>query len=538
METLGLRSATALAGCLREGEVSSRELVEHYLERITTYDRGLGAVVTLDAERARQEADAADRRRARGEPLGVLDGLPITVKDQFATANMRTTYGWGPNRDFVPKSDATAVARLRDAGVIILGKTNLPALAGDVQSYNGIFGTTNNPWDLTRTPGGSSGGSAVAMSVGLSAMELGSDLAGSIRIPAAYCGVYGHKPSFGVVPFSYDPDARPGMRVEFCDMATAGPLARSAEDLDLALGVLIGAGRRRSPAWRLELPPPRGSLKAYRVAAWLDDPACPTDPEVLASLQAMVDELRGAGVEVDEHARPSISMKEAFRNFQKLMYGAIPFSLPYARWWPTRIPWLVTPPVPGDNQVSRVLRFGAQSHRDWILAHEQREGYRDEWASFFERYDVLLCPVSPVTAIAHNQHFGGAIVLRTMRASGARRRYIDQMMWPGLIGQAYLPATVAPIGLSERGLPVGVQIVGSYLEDCATIDFARRLADVCGGFQVPPGYDRDPSGLEAASLKGRLDVDDGTSSLAPTSALSVKGIPVPDPAGQASPLGN
>lgn len=498
VDTLGLRSATALAGFLREGEISSRELVEHYLDRIATYDRGLGAVVTLDAERARQEADAADRLRARGEPLGALEGLPITVKDQFATAGMRTTYGWRPNRDFVPKSDATAVARLRAAGAIILGKTNLPALAGDVQTYNAIFATTKNPWDLTRTPGGSSGGSAVAMSVGLSALELGSDLAGSIRIPAAYCGVYGHKPSFGVVPFSYDPSARLGERVEFCDMATAGPLARSAEDLELVLGVLAGPGRRRSAAWRLELPRPRpASLKAYRVAAWLDDPACPTDPEVLASLQAMVDGLRGAGVAVDEHARPSISMQQAFRNFQKLMYGAIPFSLPYARWWPTRIPWLVTPPVPGDNQVSRVLRYGALSHRDWILAHEQREEYREEWASFFEHYDVLLCPVSPVTAIAHNHRFGGAIVLRTMRGSGARRRYVDQMMWPGLIGQCYLPATVAPIGVSARGLPVGVQIVGPYLEDRTTIDFAGRLTDVCGGFHVPPGYDHDPPHPEA-----------------------------------------
>lgn len=494
MDTLGLRSATSLATALRTGELSSRDLVEHYLQRISSFDRGLRSVITVDGPRARQEADAADRRRAGGEPLGALHGLPLTVKDQFSTAGMRTTYGWRPNRDFVPDRDATAVGRLRAAGAIILGKTNLPALAGDVQTYNAVFGTTNNPWDHTRTPGGSSGGSAVAMSVGLSALELGSDLAGSIRIPAAYCGVYGHKPSFGAVPFSYDPSARPGWRVEFCDMATAGPLARSADDLELAMGVLAEPEPRGPAAWRRELPPPRHrSFNTYRVAAWLDDPACPTDPEVLASLQAMVEALTRAGVAVDQRARPSIPMTQAFRNFQKLMYGAIPHSLPYARWWPARMPWLFTPPVPGDSQVARALRYGAQSHRDWILAHEQREEYRKEWASFFERYDVLLCPVSPVTAIAHNQRFGGAIVLRGMRGTGARRRYLDQMMWPGLIGQAYLPATVAPIGVSARGLPVGVQIVGPYLEDRTTIDFARHLAEVCGGFQVPPGYDHDSS---------------------------------------------
>lgn len=502
MDTLGLRSASSLATDLQTGQLCSRDLVEHYLERIAAYDPGLGAVVTLDAEGARKEADASDRRRSRGETSGSLDGLPITVKDQFSTAGVRTTYGWGPNRDFVPQSDATSVGRLRDAGAVILDKTNLPAWATDVQTYNALFGTTNNPWDKTRTPGGSSGGSAVAMAVGLSALELGSDLAGSIRIPAGYCGVYGHKPSFGLVPYRYDPGAAPGMRVEFCDMATAGPIARSADGLELALEVLAGPDRHQSAAWRLELPPAEPtSLQSYRVAAWLDDPACPTDPEVLDSLRAAVTALRNAGVAVDEQARPSISMKPAFRNFQKLMFGAISQSLPYARWWPAAVPWLLTPPMPGDNQMARAIRYGAQSHRDWLLAHEQREAYRQEWASFFEHYDVLLCPVSPVAAIAHNQRFGGAIVLRTMRASGGRRRYIEQMMWPGLIGQAYLPATAAPIGVSARGLPVGVQIVGPYLHDRITINFARRLAGVCGGFRVPPGYE----GLQGASTRRQSD---------------------------------
>jgi amidase len=193
-------------------------------------------------------------------------------------------------------------------------------------------------------------------------------------------------------------------------------------------------------------------------------------------------------VAVDEDARPDFTLHDAFRNFQRLLYGAVCHSMPFAHTWPTRWPWMFTPPTPGDNQVSRALRYGGASHRDWILAHEAREEYRRAWAALFERCDVLLCPVSPVAAIAHNHHFGGAIIFRTMRGSGHRRRYVDQMMWSGMVGQSYLPATVAPVGRTAGGLPVGIQIVGPYLEDRTTIDFARRLGGVCGGFEPPPGF--------------------------------------------------
>jgi amidase len=485
MGSIGLLPATDLLGLLRRGQLSSRELLEYYLSRVERHNPVLNAVVTLDAAAARQAADACDAVLRSGGPVGALHGLPMTVKDQFPTRGMRTTFGMRANRHVVPDDDCVPVARLRAAGAVIFGKTNLPPLAGDVQTYNRLFGTTNNPWDVSRTPGGSSGGSAVAMSAGLSGLELGSDLAGSIRIPAHYCGVYGHKPSFGIMSFPNGPGARPGNRAEH-DIAVPGPLARSAGDLELALDVLAGPSQANAVAWRLDLPPARHtSLVDYRVAAWLDDPVCPTDPSVLAPLQAAVESLRSAGVKVDATG-PDLDLEQAFRNFQKLLYGVVCHSLPYAMLWPPRLPWLFVPPVPGDNQLSRALRYGAASHRDWTLAHEAREEYREKWVSFFERYDVLLCPVSPVAAIAHNHHFGGAIIFRSMRGTHRRRRYIDQMIWPGIVGASYLPATVAPVGVTENGLPVGVQIVGPYLEDRTTIDFARRLAEVAGGFQPAP----------------------------------------------------
>jgi amidase len=488
MGDIAFQSASELVECLRGGQVSSRDLLEHYLERIAVHNPALRAVVTLDADRARAEADAADTARSRGDAVGPLLGLPMTIKDQFATSGMRTTFGNRGRGDYVPSYDALPVAKLRAAGAIIFGKTNLPPMGADVQTYNRHFGTTNNPWNLARTPGGSSGGAAAAVAAGLTGLELGGDMAGSIRIPAHYCGVYGHKPSYGLVPDPPGPAAPPGYRAEH-DIATPGPLARSADDLELALDVLAGPDPARAAAWHLDLPPARrAQLGDYRVAAWLDDPDCPTDPEVLATLRGTVHALRNAGVAVDDTARPAVSLKDSFRNFQKLLYGAISNGLPFARAWPANWPWMLTPPVPGDNQLSRVLRYGAASHRDWILAHEAREQYRRAWAAFFERYDVLLCPVSPVAAIAHNHRFGGGIIFRSMRGSGHRRRYIDQMMWAGMVGQAYLPATVAPVGTTPGGLPVGIQIVGPYLDDRTTIDVARRLATLCGGFEPPPGF--------------------------------------------------
>lgn len=287
--------AVELARRIRAGELRSEDLVETALARIAEYDSRLGAVVTLDAEGARARARAADRALAAGELLGPLHGVPITVKDTLETAGLRTTAGHPPLSEHVPERSAVAVERLLSAGAILLGKTNTPTLAGDWQTHNPIFGVTRNPWDRDRTPGGSSGGSAAAIAAGLSALELGSDIGGSIRVPAHWCGVYGHKPSHGIVPSRGHIPGPPGTLSE-PDLSVVGPLARSPEDLALALDLVAGPLPDRAVAWRLELPPPRARrLREFRVAAWIHDDEFPPDPEVGRVLEGVVDALREHG---------------------------------------------------------------------------------------------------------------------------------------------------------------------------------------------------------------------------------------------------
>src|SRR5271155_661916 len=256
MSELAFCSAVAIAQRIRRREISSREAVDYFLARVAALDKPINSVVTIAAQRARTEADAADAALARGEVRGPLHGVPMTIKDSFQTAGMRTTSGARELSGFVPQEDAWPVARLREAGAVIFGKTNLPIYAGDLQSYNEVFGTTNNPYDLSRTPGGSSGGSAAALACGFTPLELGSDIGGSIRLPSHMSGVAGHKPSYGLVPAHGQIPGPPGT-LSLADLAVAGPMARTVEDLKLGLGIMAGPNRWEHPAWRLSLPPPR-----------------------------------------------------------------------------------------------------------------------------------------------------------------------------------------------------------------------------------------------------------------------------------------
>ncbi|MBO0713409.1 MAG: hypothetical protein J2P59_01545, partial [Acidimicrobiales bacterium] len=254
-DELAFLPSVELLALLERGELSSRELLDTYLDRLDRHNKAINAIVTLDAERARQRAREADEARAHGESWGPLHGLPVTVKDVFETDGLRTTAGSPDLADYVPDRDAVLVGRLRGAGAVIFGKTNTPTMAADGQTFNPIFGTTNNPWDLTRTPGGSSGGCGAALAAGLTPLSFGSDIAGSIRIPANFCGVYGHKPSFGLIPQRGHIPGPPGQRLER-DINVVGPLARDARDLDLALSVLAGPRGQEELGWRLTLAPP------------------------------------------------------------------------------------------------------------------------------------------------------------------------------------------------------------------------------------------------------------------------------------------
>jgi amidase len=269
MADIALQSARTLAEAIRRREISSRELLDHYLARVERLNPPLNAVVTVDVEGARRAADAADKALARGGASGPLHGVPMTIKDTYETAGMRTTCGFEPWSDHHPEGDAEPVRRLREAGAVVFGKTNTPTLAGDWQTHNPIFGVTNNPWSREHTTGGSSGGAAAAVAAGLTALELGSDIGGSIRVPSSWCGVCGHKPTWGVVPQHGHLPPPPGTLAE-TDLGVMGPIARTVDDLELALDIVAGPHGHDAVGWRLELPPARATaLRELRLAAWL-----------------------------------------------------------------------------------------------------------------------------------------------------------------------------------------------------------------------------------------------------------------------------
>src|SRR5579883_3187378 len=445
MTELAFVGANALARDIRERRISSREAVDYFLARIAQLDGKINSVVTIDADRARAEAARADAARARDDAMGPLHGVPMTVKDSFQTAGMRTTSGAPELADYVPAEDAWPVARLRAAGAIIFGKTNLPIYAGDLQSYNAVFGTTNNPCDLARTPGGSSGGSAAALACGFTPIELGSDIGGSIRLPSHMSGVTGHKPSYGIVPAHGQIPGPPGT-LTLADLAVVGPMARTVEDLEIGLDVLAGPNRWDLPAWRLELPPPRHvELREYRVAVWLDDPICRLEPEVLALLEHAARTLASAGAVVDYEARPGFSLEKVFTTFAALLQAALSGAVPAEK-----IEKYAT--ATGDTPAARLKRLQAMRHREWLSHNERRLQMRRKWEEFFKTWDAMLMPVMPCPAIPHDH--SEPIASRSVMVGGERRSYWDLNTWMAPAGACYLPATVIPVGCVANRLPV------------------------------------------------------------------------------------
>ena len=466
-----LWSATRQAEAIRTGELTSSGLLERYLERIARINPDLNAVVTQDVDGARAAAAVADGAVARGDELGPLHGLPVTIKDALETKALRSTGGATELQENVPARDAPVVAAVKEAGAIVMGKTNLPRWSGDAQSYNEIFGTTVNPWNKERVPGGSSGGAAAAVAAGLTSFEIGTDIGGSVRFPAAFNGVFGHKPSFGIVPSTGYLDHAEGGTTE-ADVNVVGPITRSADDLDLLLGVLL----RDEPPWSIELAPPPDDVRSLRVAAWLDDPFCPVDEEVLAVTRAATAGLEAWGVAVDREARPEIDPGAASRLGQWLVTAAVTQSIPVDE--------------SGDVLESiaaadpRRAAAAVVTHRDWLNHHRERESMREKWAEFFERFDAILLPVSFVPPFPHDQE--GDFMSRTLICNGEVRPYRDLVGWTILTGMAYLPSTVPPIGLGASGVPIGIQVAGPYGSDRRTIALASQIAEQCGGYQVPP----------------------------------------------------
>jgi amidase len=476
--------AVELCRLLEVGEVSSVELLDHFLRRIDELDGPINAVVALDAERARARAAEADAAHARGERWGPLHGLPMTIKDAFETEGLVTTSGAPELRDHVPATDAVPVARLKAAGAIVFGKTNLPLYAGDVQTYNDVYGRTNNPWDPDRTCGGSSGGSAAALAAGFTGFELGSDIGGSIRNPAHFCGVFGHKPTWGAVPGRGHIPGPPGTR-SVADVGAFGPMGRSAADLALGLEVLAGPDEDDAVGWRLELPPPRngGDVAGLRVATWFDDAEVPVAADVRALLDGAAAALADAGAAVAP-VDPPVDLATLARSWERLVVPIVTAGLPddaFAALAGAELPL----PAPDEDHATRSLRAIVQHHRDWLRANEARHRHRAAFAELFRHHDVLLAPVMPTAAFPHDT--GGDMMGRTLDVDGVGRSYYwSNLMWNGAIGTLLLPVAVPPIGLTPSGLPVGIQIVAPHLEDRTAIAVAAHLEHLLGGFTPPP----------------------------------------------------
>jgi len=475
-------SATELARGLRARSLSARDLVETAIERIDREHDRLNAVVARDFERARIRAGEADAALDRGECNQPLLGVPMTIKDSLETEGLVTTCGAPVLAQHVPARNADPVQRVIDAGAIVLGKTNVPLFAGDCQAFNEVYGTTNNPWDVTRTPGGSSGGAAAALAAGLTPIEIGSDIGGSIRNPAHFCGVFGHKPTWGILPDRGHIPGPPGSLAQ-TDLAVVGPMARSAEDLALLLDILAAPPSTDvRGGWHLELPAPRAqSPKGLRVAAWLDDPFSPVDDEYRTMLEASADALERAGAIVDRSARPAVDFATSYWTYGQLLGPVIAAGFPEEVI--AGLEAAARDIAPDDrSQHALHVRGSLVSHREWLMHDEIRHQMSAAWARFFRDFDVVLMPVIPTAAFPHDHHQD--FHSRALHVNGIERPYLDFLHWVSLATVAGLPATVAPIGCTRAGLPVGVQIVGGRFEDRTTIQTSAWL----GEFTPPPGF--------------------------------------------------
>ena len=475
--------AHRLAALIRSRKLGSLELLDHFLDRIGRHNQTLNAICVLDAERARKRAKALDRALAKGERRGPLHGLPMTVKESFDIAGLPTTWGRAELKGNVATSNALAVERLQNAGAVIFGKTNVPAFLADWQTFNPIYGTTNNPWDITRGPGGSSGGSAAALASGLTGLEIGSDIGASIRNPAHYCGVFGHKPTFDLCasdgqvlsPF-----------VTHDDIAVIGPLARSARDLEIALGIIAGPDRIDEAAWKVKLPAaPKKTWRQWRIAVLSTADTAPVDGAVQARVEAVADFLARKGAKVSRSARPDFDLDEAHEVYIKLLRAATSRAQSdtvFAR----NLEAARTLPKNARDYAAWMARANTMHHREWLLVNDRRHRMRLQWAEFFKGWDVLICPAAATTAFAHNQK--GERWERMVTVNGKPQPSTTQMFWAGYSCMAYLPSTVATAGRAPDGLPVGVQIIGPQYGDLTTIALAKLLEREFEGFVAPPDY--------------------------------------------------
>jgi len=481
---LEYKTAGELLGMLSDKRVSAAELVDFAIARIETLDPKINAVVVRDFERAGAAAKEADAGLARGERRPLL-GLPMTVKEQFNIAGLPTTWGNPKFRDWRPETDALAVQRLKAAGAIVIGKTNVPLGLTDWQSYNEVYGTTNNPWDVSRTPGGSSGGAAAALAAGFVPLEFGSDIGGSLRCPAHFCGVFSHKPSLDLVPQrGSGPPQTPALPARG-DLAVIGPMARSAADLALELAVVAGPDELADGiGYKLALPPPRhDKLADFRVLVIDKHPLCPTAASISAALDGLADRVAKLGCTVLRTSPKMPDLARTTRNYVELLAAFFTADTPPDE--RLRIEAAAQALSPDDlSLTAALLRGRTMSHSAWIRTSRIRGGLRAGWQALFKDVDVMLCPPMPTVAFPHDHSFPNRA--RQLDIDGTKVPYNDQLVWAGIATSNGLPATTMPIAHSDSGLPIGVQVIGGYLEDRTTIAFAGLIEREFGGFTLPP----------------------------------------------------
>jgi amidase len=484
MKPLSYCSAKELASLVRRKKVGCLELLDYFVKRIARYNPEINAVIFMDIESARKRAKEADKALAKGNVWGPLHGVPMTVKESYDVVGMPTTWGIPAYKNNFPANNARVVERFLDAGAVLFGKTNVPLNLADWQTFNEIYGTTNNPWDVTRVPGGSSGGAAAALAGGLTGLEAGSDIGASIRNPAHYCGVYGHKPTYGIV----SPRGHAILEtVSASDIAVVGPLSRGAEDLAIALKVMAGPDDIDDAGWRLRLPKAKkNSFREFNISVVYNDREAEVDDEVQGILRALSGFLRKEKAKVREEARPRIDPRQAYENFIRLRWAATCGRLTPAE-FKRDLEFAATFDPDDESYQAQRVRGETLFHRDWLGFNEARHKMRLAWAEFFREYDLLLCPVAATAAFPHNQK--GERWERMIRVNGRPQPSTTQLFWAGYSGNFYLPATVAPAGFTSTGLPVGVQIIGPQYGDLTCIEFARLLEREFQGFVPPPGYE-------------------------------------------------
>lgn len=480
MSDLVFLPAHQLATLIRERQVSATEVLEAHLQQIAQHNPKINAFITLDEETTRQRAKAADNALANGENWGALHGVPITVKDCFETAGLRTTCGWKGLADYVPQQDATVVARIRAAGAIILGKTNLSILASDLQS-NSDFGRVNNPWNLGYTAGGSSGGSAAAVAAGFSPLDLCTGLGGSGRIPAHFCGVFGMKPTEYRVSMAgawAEPlEGNSGLQL----MYMAGAMTRSIEDLKLWLSIVEGSDGR---SWSVPPVPSEviedRSLKDYRIA-WTDGfGSVSASAETKATLEQVVKRLSDQHCIVEKQNPPNFDFAAALETLGNLI-GA----------------WASTRPIPkrptlrddlrrlisGGTLIKSVLRGTRFSLKQYGAALVERDRKTSQLEQFLSQWDVWICPTVAFPAFPHQP------VGKSFEIEGQSINYLlGGVNYTGLFTLTGHPVVVVPIGQTKAGLPIAIQIVGKRWHERSVLAFAGKLTDMIGGWQCPPGY--------------------------------------------------